>query len=187
MYYSKFGLMKFLKLFLSLLRFLRVLIIGGFALIIIAAIAELFIKPTGVTWKTDSIFNVYQPYFSKTYWVIAIAIGMLLTAYCYLKVCDAIIEIMLHFKEQLYFTNGNAANFKKAAVYYVIGFLLIPVLMEVVHLIEYFASDTNRLKFIAFKHIVTVLKTVLVGLFFYVMGEVIEKAVGIRKENDLTI
>ena len=179
--------MNYLKLFISLLKFLRVLLIGGCGFVIFAAVMELFFMPIGVSWKTDAVFNVTNPFFDKMVWISIIAIGVVATLIFSLRACDAIIHIMLCFKHEEYFTDSNAQNFKKAGVNYLIAFLVLPIVLEIIHLIEYFLSAGTRLKIYGTDNVISLVKVSLFGLFLFVMGEVIQKAISIRKENDLTI
>ncbi len=179
--------MNYVKLFISLLKFLRVSLIGGCGFVIFAAVMELFSMPLGVTWNTDAIFNVTSLVFGKMAWVSIIAISIVATLIFSLRACDAIIHIMLCFKYEEYFTDSNAQNFKKAGVNYLIAFLAIPIISELIHLIEYILSDENRLKIYGTENIISLLKVSLFGLFLFVMGEVIQRAILLRKENDLTI
>ena len=179
--------MRFLKLFTSLLKVLRVFIIGSFAVVIISFVVEVFFKPTGINWNADSVFRVYEPYFPELFWVIATCIDMLITLVLSLRACDAMISVMLCFKHGEYFTEMNADNFKKAGLNYLIAFLAVPLIFEIIHMVEYFASYANRLKIYGTDNLTDILRISLLGLFLYVMGEVIQKAVSIRKVNDLTI
>ena len=181
--------MKFLNLFISLLKILRVLLFAGCIILSIAFIMELFLDDANINWNSSSIFKAMTPVFSKTFWIWSTFFGGMLVLVCLIHSSTFLIRVMLRFKENLFFEINNSADLKKASLYFLSGTLIIPVLFEIIHFIEYMIESIlpNKLQTYTFDGIIEYVGFGIIGLFIYVMGEVIEKAISIRNENDLTI
>ncbi|AZQ43254.1 DUF2975 domain-containing protein [Nonlabens ponticola] len=179
--------MKFLNLFIGLLKFLRFLLIAGCGVLAFLFTMDAFFDASYMTIPSESIIYIKDQYFSDTLWKGIMTGGYFLTCIMSLKACDSLIYIALSFKHHEYFTESNAHHFKQASIYYFLAFLVTPILNELTHLIEYILSSSGQLKVDPQFSAISLIKACIFGLFLYVMGEVIHKAVTIRKENDLTV
>ncbi len=180
--------MVFLQLFNSLLKVLRVLFVVGTIIITIAAIFELFGHSfKDFSWKDLSYINVVDPYFSKNIWVVIITIAIIACIFYIVKACSAIIRTMDNFKKSIYFETANGKDLKLAGRYYLIAMIGVPMVIEIIHFLESLLAPQGQLQPFSSDVFMDIIETLLTGSFLYVMGEVIQKAVNVKEENDLTI
>jgi succinate dehydrogenase/fumarate reductase cytochrome b subunit len=108
---------------------------------------------------------------------------------------------MKNFKHQEYFVVENATNFKNSGIYFLLALFVVPIVINILRGVEYLISSSTAesdvekqfpdwfIKMVPFisEKIPGLIMFLIVGLFLYVMGEVIQKAVDVKEENDLTI
>jgi len=166
-------------------------------------IAEVFFE----SWNVHTFFSHDDPakyddsYFSKTTWIIITSLSVAIMSLCLVKTCGLLIKTMENFKFQKYFVLENATNFKSSSIYFLLALVVIPIITNILHKVDYMISssymENNSDKkipgwmiqissFISEK-IPGLIVFMVVGLFLYVMGEVVQKAVDVKDENDLTI
>lgn len=196
-------IMNYLKLFTTLLKVMRVFFILGLAYTIFGLFVELFFPSSNI----HTVFSHHEPaiyndsYFSRNVWIILTSLGVAIMFLMLFKTCSKLINTMNRFKNQEYFVVDNAKDFKSSSMYFVLALVIAPLIMNVLYGIDYLLSlgymesDADKrlpdwfIKMIHFisEKIPGLIMWLVVGLFLYVMGEVIQKAIDVKEENDLTI
>ena len=195
--------MSYLKLFTSLLKVMRVFFILMLFYVVFGLVVELFFPSADIhtVFSHDDPTKYDDSYFSKTTWIIITSLSAALITICLIQTCSFLIRTMKNFKHQEYFIVENAMNFKSSGIYFLIALFITPLIINILHGVDYLISSSDAesvvekqfpdwfIKMIPFisEKIPGLIMWMVVGLFLYVMGEVIQKAVDVKEENDLTI